>query len=269
MKIHLLLSGLLLLIGIGSMAQTGIAASPLKLEFNHQSGTTQSKTVVLMNPTSRILKASVGIADWNRDSSGNLIFFNAGTLSASCAKYIRVLPATEITLGPNEKKDITVVLDLPSEIIDSAKNAIVFFTQTNPEPSRLTQDGVSLGVNLTVRVGIQVFYNPFSATKKSIEIRDFILKNSKDSNYAKIVDLVLRNNGEVETDGKLGLELVNVTTGEKTILPELKFYTLPGAVRVLNIPIPAKMPKGKYVLTALVDYGPDQELKIGEVDLTF
>lgn len=268
MKIRLLISGWLLLFVIGSKAQTGIAASPLKLEFNHQSGSAQSKTVIIMNPTNRVLEAGVSIADWNRDSSGNLVFYQAGALTSSCAKYIRVLPSTSITLGPNEKKEVTIMLDLPAEAIDSAKNSIVFFTQTNPEPAKLTQNGVSLGVNLTVRVGIQVFYTPFTATKKSIEISELILKDSKDSNYAKIADLVLRNTGEMETDGKVNLELVNTATGEKTKLPEQKFYTLPGAVRVLTIAVPAKMPKGKYVLTALVDYGPDQELKIGEADLT-
>lgn len=267
MNIRLLFAGFFLLVGIGSKAQAGIAASPLKLEFNHQPGTTQSKSVLLMNPTDRVLKANVSIEDWKRDSSGNLIFFNAGSLNASCAKYIRVLPATEITLGPKEKKEVTIVVDLPAGAIDSAKNAIVFFTQTNPEPSKITQNGVSIGVNLTVRVGIQVFYSPFTAAKKIIEIREFLLKESKDKNYAKTADLVLKNNGQVETDGKVGLELLNVKTGQKTILPEQKFYTLPGAVRVLNIPIPVLMPKGNYVLTALVDYGPEQELKIGEVNL--
>lgn len=252
---------------MGAKAQAGIAASPLKLEYNNQPGSTQSKTAILINPTDQVLKAKVSIEDWKRDSLGNLLFFEAGQLSSSAAKYIRVLPATEITLAPKERKEVTIIVDLPADKIDSAKNAIVFFTQTNPAPSKLTQNGMSIGVNLTVRVGIQVFYSPFANPKKIIDIKNFVVKESNDKNFAKTADLTLINNGQVETTGKVTIELMNVKTGEKIALTELKSYTLPGATRVLPISIPASTPKGSYVLTAMVDYGPDQELKIGEVNL--
>ena len=60
---------------------------------------------------------------------------------------------------------------------------------------------------------------------------------------------------------------LNLKTGDKIDLPEAKFYTLPTAKRVLKVGIPAKIKKGNYSITALVDYGPEMELKIGEMEI--
>jgi hypothetical protein len=250
-----------------AQSQVGIAASPMKLEFDNAAGTTKSFTVTVYNPTARIVEANITLADWDRDSTGDIRYYLPGTLSTSCSNLIKVLPGTNFLLQPNEKKDFTVMMDLSSTKIDSAKNCMIFFTQLNAQRGANTTNGI--GVNLTVRLGIQVHYNAPSATKKNIEIEKFMESTEpiKDSSVAKYALLFLKNKGEVETDGKVNLELLNLKTGLKQDLPEAKFYTLPNALRVIKIGLPTKLEKGKYSLTALVDYGAEQELKIGEVEI--
>jgi hypothetical protein len=252
--------------------QVGIAAAPMKLDFTNQSGTSSSYTVSVSNPTSRVLEATITLVDWDRDSLGSIRFYEPGTLPASCSNLIKIFPSTNFLLQPYDKKDFTVMMDLSSvkadSAITSAKNCMLFFTQINSQRGTSGSNGVGVGVNLTVRIGVQLFYNAPNATKKNMEIERFIADTipSKDSTVQKNVLLTLQNHGDVETDGKVNFELLNLKTGEKTDLPEAKFYTLPNAKRVLKIGIPTKIPKGKYSITALVDYGPEMELKIGEME---
>ena len=250
-------------------AQVGISASPMNLVFDNIAGTTKSYTVTVSNPTSRILEAGITLADWDRDSTGDIRLYLPGTLPTSCAKIIKVLPSTNFLVQPYEKKDFTVIMDLSSAKIDSAKNCMLFFTQLNTQRGANVTNGVGIGVNLTVRLGVQIFYNVPTATKKNIEIERFMEDTAKikDTSIRKNVLLTLKNTGDIETDGKVKFELLNLKTGDKIDLPEAKFYTLPNAKRVLTIAIPIKIKKGKYSITALVDYGPEMELKIGEMEI--
>ncbi len=262
------LSAILFIIGcLQTNAQVGIAASPMKLEFDNLAGTAKSYTVTVSNPTSRILEANITLSDWDRDTLGDIHFYTPGTLSSSCSNVIKVFPSTNFLLQPYEKKDFTVMMDLSSSKADSAKNSMLFFTQLNSQRGSNGENGV--GVNLTVRIGVQIFYNSPTATKKNIEIEKFIedITPNKDTTVSKNVLLTLKNKGDVETDGKVSFELLNLKTGEKINLPEAKFYTLPTAKRILKIGIPLKIPKGKYSITALVDFGAEQELKIGELEV--
>jgi len=262
----------LLFVFIGAInvfAQVGISAAPMNLVFDNNSGTTKSYTVTVSNPTARILEAGISLADWDRDSTGDIRLYKPGTLSSSCANLIKVLPSTNFLIQPYEKKDFTVMMDLSSARVDSAKNCMLFFTQLNTQKGANTTNGVGIGVNLTVRLGVQIFYNVPTATKKNIEIERFMEDTAKikDSSIRKNVLLTLKNTGDIETDGKVKFELLNLKTGDKIDLPEAKFYTLPTAKRVLKVGIPAKIKKGNYSITALVDYGPEMELKIGEMEI--
>ena len=269
MKRLSLFTALIFLVWANATAQVGIAAAPMKLEFDNPAGTTRSYTVTVSNPTSRVLEANITLSDWDRDSTGVIRFYEPGTLSTSCANLIKVFPATNFLIQPYEKKDFTVMMDLSSAKADSAKNCMLFFTQINSQRGTSGTNGVGVGVNLTVRIGIQIFYNLPTATKKNIEIERFIEDTipTKDTTTQKNVLLTLQNHGDVETDGTVKFELLNLKSGEKRDLPEAKFYTLPNARRVLKIGIPSKLPTGKYSITALVDYGAEQELKIGELEI--
>jgi hypothetical protein len=251
------------------IAQVGISAAPMNLVFDNIAGTTKSYTVTVSNPTARTLEAGITLADWDRDSTGDIRFYLPGSLSSSCANLIKVLPSTNFLIQPYEKKDFTVMMDLSSAKIDSAKNCMLFFTQLNTQRGANVTNGVGIGVNLTLRIGIQIFYNVPTATKKNIEIERFMEDTAKikDTSIRKNVLLTLKNTGDIETDGKVKFELLNLKTGDKIDLPESKFYTLPNAIRVITVAIPTKTPRGKYSITALVDYGAEQELKIGELEI--
>ncbi len=232
----------------------------MKLEFNAPAGSSQTQTVLITNPSARALEAVVQLADWTRDSLGNIVSAPPGSLPHSCAGRLRIFPGTNFTLAPGDRKELTLMMDLSGQQhLDQLSNCMLFITQVNPQTTQQKPGG---NVQVTVRVGVQLFYIPPGAHKKDIEILNF-----KDT--ASQLLLTLQNNGELETDGKVGWELTDEKTGTKVTLPEAHFYTLPGATRLISLPLPESLPPGKYSVTALVDYGREEELKIGELEFIF
>ena len=236
----------------------------MKLEFNGPAGSQQTMVVTLTNPTDRVLEASATLADWDRDSLGDIRVYPAGTTPASCAPQIKLFPSPHVSIPPGEHRDLTLMMDLQKDTLSSLANCMLFVTQTNPMGGK-DKNGVS--IQLTVRVGIQVFYTPPGIYKKDIDIVDF--RDGPDTAASRVLWLTLQNKGGLEADGKVGWELTNLETGKKTELDASRFYTLPGARRVLRMPLGADLPRGKYSMTALVDFGQDQELKLGVLEFSY
>lgn len=247
-------------------AQGGISASPLKLEFDAVSGSSQDKTIVLSNTGNGQLELTASVNDWYRDSTGNIVTVSAGSLASSCSRWIKIYPSTHITLAPGETVNVTISVTPGKENNLIHRNSMVFFTQLNPQ-QRKTSDGIN--INMAVRIGVQVYYTPNGLTGKNIEIINFKTLRSIDSAYGGLLELHLKNTGMLVADGRVDFELVNLSTGKKTTLPHSAFYTLPGALRVITIPLKRSIPPGKYSATALIDFGRKEELKIGELEFTY
>lgn len=260
-----LLIALLLLAAFNAESQVGLSASPMTLQFNAPEGGTQNLTILVSNPGKGKVNVGVSLSDWKRDSMGAIQYAPSGTLKNSCTAWLKILPATSFTLGPSEQKRVMVLLKAPDSVISKTLNTMVFFTQLNPLKPARQKKGIN--ILLTVKLGVQIFYTPPGISKKAIKIADFddVTVAHKDSVGKRALALTLVNTGATETDGKVNLELNNLQTGEKIELPEKKFYTLPGAVFKIIEALPAGLKAGTYSATALVDYGADYELKIGEL----
>jgi P pilus assembly chaperone PapD len=246
--------------------QTGMAASPMKLEFNAPPGGTQSLRVLVSNPTKGVVNVGASLSDWQRDSAGNIVLADAGRLEHSCTNWFKMLPATQFNLQPGESKEVMVLLQAPADAGKKARAGMLFLTQLNAAKAPAKE---GMNINLTVRIGIQLYYTPPGLTRKEVEIEHFsdtLFAYKKDSAKARILQLRLRNTGELPADGKVNFELTDLKAGKKTPLTEQKFYTLPGALRVLRLLLPPGLAAGDYSVTALVDYGAEYELKIGELE---
>jgi P pilus assembly chaperone PapD len=265
-KQSFLLIALFMLIASIAQCQAGLSVSPMKLVFDAPPGGTQSLRALVSNAGEESIDVGVSLSDWKRDSLGRIHYAPVGTLKNSCAKWLKILPATTFTLKPSETKQVMVVLKSPDSALSSAKNAMVLFSQLNPIKAQQQKKGIS--ILLAVKVGVQIFYNPPGVYKKDIEILNFRDKwlNGKDTLRRRMLYLTLKNRGNVETDGKVTFELNNLETGAKTILPGKKFYTLPGAAFIVREALPANLSPGSFNVTAIVDYGTEYKLKIGVLE---
>ncbi|RBL92463.1 hypothetical protein DF182_07740 [Chitinophaga flava] len=255
-----------ILVCIPVYAQSGLAAAPMQLKFDANTGATQTQKVILSNPSKGPVMVAAEFSDWYRDSTGNIIYRLPSSLPASCSGWLKIFPASQFVLQPGELKEVTVMLSMPSDALKESTNSMLTFTQLNKQQV-MSQQGIL--INLAVRVGIQIYNVPPGVHIKDVDIDQFtdtLFKGEKV--VGKQLFLRLRNSGELSAEGKASIELTHKETGAKTALPSVPFYTLPGAVRQISIPLADSLPPGRYSAVALVDYGEDQELRVGELEFT-
>jgi P pilus assembly chaperone PapD len=246
-------------------AQTGMTVSPGKLYFKLPAGASATQKIVVSNPNEKELEIGVSVSDWNYDSLGNSMTYDAGILETSCADWVQVMPGSYFTLQPHEKRELNVVFTVPANAEGKeipVHNAMLFLTQLNPGNVK-TENGTSIKV--TVRMGIKL-YHSFT----QVEERDLDIVNLQDgidsSTHTGYLEMAFKNTGKIWLEGKIKWELLNTQTGEKKKLDDQDIFSLPGDMRLIRQDLPKDLKKGKYIATAVINYGNKDELKVVELE---
>jgi len=259
----------ILLISVKCFSQVGITASPPKLFYRIPQGGVGSQKVTISNPLSKDLEVGVSLGDWAYDSTGNNSLHDPGTLKNSCTDWIKVLPGAYFTLLPQERKELEIELSVPKNADSSISvhTAMVYFTQLNPNESKSTSGAA---IKVTVRMGIKIYHSFSQIDERNIEVTDFHDKPDENNKSAPgFLEILLENTGKLWIDGKVKWEMLNTQTGEKIKLEDLNFLCLPGDHRILLERLPADLKKGRYSVTAIVNYGNKDELKVAELEFEY
>lgn len=246
-------------------AQAGITASPTRLYF--KPGGPQEQIVSVTNPNKdKPLEIGVAMNDWNYDSLGNNVSYEAGTLASSCALNVKVMPGSYFTLGPGETKELSITVAPPkSGQGPSVKTAMLYLTQLNPGTGTNEQGAA---IKVTVRMGIKIYYTSETKLKPQIDIVDFgTLKGpqGRPSGFRLRMD----NTGNGWLNGFIHYDLVNKKSGMKYKLPSTEFYSLPDDKRVFYVDFPEQMEAGDYTATAVVNIGDNESLQLAELDFSY
>jgi hypothetical protein len=249
------------------MAQAGMTVSPGKLYYKLASGGNATQKIVVSNPNSRDLEIGLSLNDWDYDSLGNNQTFDAGVLKTSAADWVRVMPGSYFTLKPGEKRELDVVLSVPTNVSTEipVRTAMLFLTQLNPSDGRAA-DGTSIKVS--VRMGIKIYHSFDQSDERNIEVIDFtdVLPHKDDKTTGGYLELKLSNTGKQWLEGKIKWEVLNTQTGEKNKLDDQEIFSLPGDQRLVRQKLPPNMTKGKYTATTIINYGDKDELKLVELE---
>lgn len=256
---------ILLLSNFQLLAQDGIMVGPGRIYYKVDAGGTGTQKVTVTNPSDKAMDVGIAINDWAYNAQGDNLSFNPGTQPTTCADWIQISPGAFFTLPAKEKKVVSIMLNVPQNANKDipVHTAMLYFTQLNPVDSK-TPSGAMMKVSM--RIGIKLYHSFSQQEERDIDITDF--KDVADSTKASAgrLELAFQNKSKVWVEGKVNWELLNTQTGEKQKLEDLNFYSLPGDNRILKQPLPAKLAKGKYTATAIVNYGNKDELKIAELE---
>ncbi|MBW3517585.1 molecular chaperone [Flavobacterium sp. NKUCC04_CG] len=253
---------LLVLAYTSIQAQSGISVSPPRNYFTVAAGQSESKKILVSNPSKTTrLDLAVSLNDWNYDSYGSNLIHDAGTLPNSCANWISILPQSYFSLAPGETHEMELIVSPPPTISDPipVHTAMLYITQINPEDA-VNEHGANIKVS--VRTGIKIYQRYPGARLPQLEIDNFSYSDTKD------LLLEFTNNGNIWADGTLNCELINQETGAKTQLSDAVFYTIPNDSRKIIIALPDDLAPGKYIATAILNYGDDATIKMAELSFS-
>lgn len=274
MKSKLLLGGLIIALCLQTTAinAQGISVSPSRLYYTLQQGINGSQRIRVDNPSKYPMEIGISVGDWNYDSLGNNRMYETGTLKASCAKWLQILPGSYFTLQPGGQQWVSVAMTVPANADTSVplRTAMIYFTQLNAiGPSHKDQKGAA--IQIRVQMGVKIYHNFSTADTKGMEITNFqdTTISDKDKKQQHVLCLQLQNTGRMWVEGSIKWELLNEQNGKKIKLDDTNVYSLPGDNRYIIQALPATMTKGKYSATAIVDYGNKDDLKIAELEFVY
>ncbi|MEZ5056081.1 MAG: hypothetical protein R2879_03500 [Saprospiraceae bacterium] len=255
---------------ISLSAQSGVSINNGKLFFSALPGEQETIDVLLTNPNPEEIILQAFFKDWYRDSLGQKIYQEPGTLGTSCAEWVSVEPVNIVV--PSEGNAVArVKMDVPVDydILEGVKNTMLFVKQIkDPSKGGENQQALKSSMEVVFQIGIHIYYSHPGLTKKGMEIKSFSM-NPADPN--KQITLALENTGEVITEGFIQIEFTNQETGQEyRILDQaLGANFLPEDYRNFYFRLPENLPSGKYTAMAIVDIGSDEELILGVKDFEF
>lgn len=258
--------GLVSLLLIDAKGQ-GFSVSPSRLVFSGAAGETVSQSITFSNNSPNALSFVNRIQDWDRDSLGSKRYYDGNTKSQSNAKWIS-LSSNSVEIKPGEARQVTVSLNIPADA-KTLTHSMIFFTQVKErQPAQVK--GTSIGINILMEVGVQVYYAPKDLSVGEFEFLAFKDQGDVEHNGLKMRTLALKihNNGAINRDATVKFELTNKETGEEIKLPPQIIAMLPDASQWVMMKLPTNL-KGKFLAVALLDAGSSYDLKVAEKEIIY
>lgn len=194
--------------------------------------------LTVRNTGSTNVQVSVQLEDWDVDAQGASHWRKSGAVAGSCGRRVAVSPSA-LRLAPGEQHVVRVSLKSDAKFDAECWSAAV-----------VRSTGAAMHDSATVvHNTVPLFVTP-SGLMLDGELSDMYVTGDS-------LDVVFRNTGKQRANivGE-----VQVQTADESVvvtLPLDSATVLVGATRKFRVAMP-KLPKGKYVLVALVDFGGEQ-----------
>ena len=242
-------------------AAAQIAVDELEVHLSLRPGALGlSQTFHAANAGDTPANATISIEDWDRSEGGENRYYPLGSLPSTCGSHVRVFPSV-LRLDARSVQTIQVTVD-SADAIPRGCYTILFV-----ESARSHGPGSS-GLVYSVRYGVKVYVErdaPLSGEVTAMSVEHRAAPGRAIDSPPRALTLSFRNSGarQTETHGKVEVRRLDDSVLSTIEIPD--FPTLPGATRRLDLAIPS-LPRGKYVLLAMLDYG-GQEIAAGQASL--
>ena len=224
-----------------------IAVDRLEIVFHPRGADPRVGVINLKNEGDKPVQAQVRLEDWNRAEDGTNKWYPQGTLAGSCGTMLQIFPAS-VNLDPGASQAVRVVMDSAAAPASECWAAAVVET---------VQPHVASGraINYLLRTAVKVYIVPPAIPAEGEVTALEVLRVP--SGLADSLYVVFQNTGgrHLIARGSVEFRRSDNSVAGKVQLPVL--YNLPGARSRGRVGIP-KLPSGRYVALAILDYGGDQ-----------
>lgn len=225
-----------------------ITVDPMNLSFEAQAGENIVREITVKNTGTETTEVSLTLLDWWRSPEGSLQFFSPGSRDRSCAEWLLYSPS-ELTIPPQETKDITVEIQVPEEVLTEGTRWAMLIVQERG--SAREQEGVT--TRITINYIVKIFYHDPGYTEKSGKITKMAVEQKNPLSFSIRAENTSKS--YLRSEGTLSIRnLQGETEGEIEIE---RFGILPGAKR--NITVEWKgdltLNQGQYYAIAVMDFG--------------
>ncbi|HEY1032352.1 MAG TPA: hypothetical protein VGD89_11315 [Flavipsychrobacter sp.] len=227
--------------------RTYLSFGPASFDFNLDRGKTGKQNFYIVNRKSKPYQINLTVKDFTRDSSGNIIFYEPGTIKNSCANWI-TLDKTYIEVGAGKVGNIGVTVSVPDSInTDEMKWAMIVAEMPRENLPPHQSGNITTVIENAIKVGSHVYVN-FPGMTKDLKMLSF--KPVNDTTYR----IMVKNQGGAQIRCNMSIELSSHATGEKKTFLEDDVPLFPKQVRQLDFKLPkGSVPSGRYTLVALAD----------------
>jgi hypothetical protein len=239
------------------MAQD-IEVAPVRINFNVAPGESQSRIVTVKNHGNRTETISLQMLDFLVQRQGAMERLPAGSTRNSISTWINLNP-TFVELQPNESQNIQINLQAPADD-NISKWGILSFVSTREQVAFSADRELRTGVTISGRIDIFLYYNPATGEAGRVGISNLQEVDSPVDNERRFT-INLDNLGNKITACKIFLMASNLNTMQEQKFRTVEITTYPQTTRVVELAMPADLPKGRYSLAAILDYPGSESLK--------
>ncbi len=240
-----------------------ISINPTILNYNiNNPGKTETQSINIRNNSELTQAMEIYFGDWIREEDGKHSYYPAGTKPYSCSNWLK-LNTNFVELAPGEEKEIIVSMTSPdnAEEFEEMKWSMLFIQSADVRKNlKEVKKGINTQINEIVRLGIHIYQIPSHLSLASAKVVDLQPK----SDNPEIYNLQIQNDGQLMLKTNSFLELTNINTGEefKSQVEECPIFPL--GKRIVSLHLPENLPKGKYSMLGILDYGDPNSLEAVE-----
>ena len=240
---HLLprLAALVILAAGPQSAHAQITVDRESVTLNPATSSERVAELVVRNGGLSAVTGLVQLEDWDVDAQGASHWQKNGAVAGSCGKRVAISPSV-LRLGAGEQQIVRVSLKTDARFDAECWSAAVVKVAS-------AKGGAVTSSATNSRTTIPLYVTP-SGLRVDGELSDMYVRNDS-------LEVVFRNTGKLRARivGEVQVQAANDSL--VTAIPLEEATVLVGATRHLRVAMP-KLPRGSYVLLAVVDFGGDQ-----------
>jgi len=232
--------------------------SPVLMGFNANPGEIQTKTINLINHSSKPQKYTFKLSDYDVDIEGVKKSLPLGSSKRSVGDWVTINPSF-VEMNPNQALTIDVLMTVPKDGFNT-RWGMIYVEVAREQSSFEADQNLATGVIVVPRIVVLVKQSPLSNNNYRATI-DGLKEVTKAGDAFRSFEVMISNTGENLIDANVSLALANIADAREEKFNPTQVTVYPGMARRVVLQMPSIISKGQYALAAILDYGHRQPLE--------